>query len=61
MSEKLSRSPIAYLKKMCYTYCINAEKGYGIISHVDELKQRIERQIVVRKSKTGGSRAEIII
>lgn len=33
----------------------------GIISHVDELKQRIERQIVVRKSKTGGSRAEIII
>ncbi|MGN0181195.1 MAG: AAA family ATPase [Candidatus Ornithomonoglobus sp.] len=33
----------------------------GIISHVNELKERIDRQIVVRKSKTGGSRAEIII
>lgn len=31
----------------------------GIISHVSELKNRIERQIVVRKSPTGGSSAEI--
>lgn len=27
----------------------------GIISHVSELKQRIDRQIVVRKTRTGGS------
>lgn len=33
----------------------------GIISHVAELKQRIDRQIVVTKEKTGGSKAEIIV
>ncbi len=33
----------------------------GIISHVDELKDKIDRQIVVTKDKTGGSRAEIRI
>ena len=33
----------------------------GIISHVAELKDRIEKQIVVKKDKTGGSRAEIIL
>lgn len=31
----------------------------GIISHVGELKQRIEKQIVVTKDKTGGSKVEI--
>lgn len=31
----------------------------GIISHVGELKERIQRQIVVVKDKTGGSRAYI--
>ncbi len=31
----------------------------GIISHVSELKERIDRQIVVTKDKTGGSRVEI--
>lgn len=31
----------------------------GIISHVSELKERIERQIVVVKEKSGGSRARI--
>ena len=33
----------------------------GIISHVGELKQRIDRQIVIKKEKTGGSKAEIIV
>lgn len=33
----------------------------GIISHVSELRSRIERQIVVRKEKTGGSRAKIVV
>ena len=32
----------------------------GIISHVGELKERIEKQIVVSKDKIAGSRAEII-
>ncbi len=33
----------------------------GIISHVGELKQRIDKQIVVTKDKSGKSRAEIIV
>lgn len=33
----------------------------GIISHVGELKQRIDKQIIVTKDKSGGSKAEIII
>ena len=31
----------------------------GIISHVSELKERIDRQIIVTKEKTGGSKAVI--
>ena len=33
----------------------------GIISHVDDLKRRIDAQIVVTKTPRGGSRAEIVI
>lgn len=33
----------------------------GIISHVNELKERIEKQVIVTKEKSGGSRAEIIV
>ena len=33
----------------------------GIISHVAELKQKIDKQIVVTKGKSGGSKAEIIV
>ncbi len=33
----------------------------GIISHVAELKEKIEKQIVVKKDKFGGSRASIIV
>ena len=33
----------------------------GIISHVPELGERIDRKIVVTKEKSGGSRAEIVI
>ena len=33
----------------------------GIISHVAELKEKIDRQIVVTKDRTGGSKAEIIV
>ena len=33
----------------------------GIISHVSELKERIDKQIVVTKRRTGGSEARIVI
>jgi exonuclease SbcC len=33
----------------------------GIISHVSDLKRRIDRQIVVTKERSGGSRAEIVL
>ena len=33
----------------------------GIISHVAELKEKIDKQIVIKKDRTGGSRAEVII
>ena len=32
----------------------------GIISHVSELKDKIDKQIVVTKEKSGGSKAQII-
>ena len=33
----------------------------GIISHVAELKERIDKQIVVTKDRTGGSRVELVV
>ena len=33
----------------------------GVISHVAELRREIERQIVVTKEKTGGSRVRIVV
>ena len=33
----------------------------GIISHVAELKEKIDKQIVVTKDKSGGSRVEILV
>lgn len=33
----------------------------GIISHVPELKEKIDKQIVVRKNREGGSFAEIVV
>lgn len=36
------------------------ERLVGIISHVNELKERIDRQVLVKKDKTGGSRLEVI-
>ena len=37
------------------------DKLVGIISHVDALKTRIDKQIVVTKEKTGGSKVEIVV
>ena len=33
----------------------------GIISHVNELKDKIDKQIVIKKDKISGSRAEIVV
>ncbi len=40
---------------------VESNRLVGIISHVDELKERIEKQIVVTKEKSGGSRVEIVV
>ncbi|MBR2044234.1 MAG: SMC family ATPase [Clostridia bacterium] len=39
----------------------DANRLVGIISHVGELKQKIDKQIVITKDKNGGSTAEIVI
>ena len=36
-------------------------KLVGIISHVTELKNKIDKQVVVTKEKSGGSRVEIVV
>ena len=33
----------------------------GIISHVAELKEKIDKQIVVKKDRSGGSKATIVV
>jgi len=38
-----------------------SDRLVGIISHVAELKERIDRQIVVTKEKSGGSKAQIVV
>lgn len=54
-SESLSK---AYLTLASLT---EGNRLVGIISHVAELKDRIDRQIVVKKEPGGGSRATIIV
>lgn len=41
------------------TALADGDRLVGIISHVGELKQRIDKQIVVKKDKTGGSSLDI--
>lgn len=43
------------------TSLANNNRLVGIISHVGELKQKIDKQILVTKDKSGGSKAEIIV
>ncbi len=33
----------------------------GIISHVEELKEKIDKQVLVKKDRSGGSRVEIVV
>ena len=33
----------------------------GIISHVAELKEKIDKQIIVKKDRSGGSRASVFV
>ena len=42
--------------------CVGVSGGnriVGIISHVAELKDRIDRQIIVTKDRSGGSRVQV--
>ncbi len=39
----------------------NGNRLVGIISHVNELKQRIDKQIIVKKDKSGGSKASVCV
>lgn len=39
----------------------SANRLVGIISHVAELRERIDKKIIVTKEKSGGSKAEIVI
>ena len=37
------------------------DRTVGIISHVTELKERIDRQVVVTKNKFGGSKIPVVV
>ena len=43
------------------TSLTEGDRLVGIISHVPELKTRIDKQIVITKTQSGGSKAEIIV
>lgn len=43
------------------TELTEGDRLVGIISHVGELRERIDKQIVVTKDRVGGSRAEIVV
>ena len=51
------------LEKAVNALCGITESGriVGIISHVEGLKDRIDRQIIVRKKRTGGSTVEVVV
>ena len=40
---------------------VDGNRLVGIISHVADLKNRIDKQIVVTKEKSGGSKANIVL
>ena len=44
-----------------FSSLVDGNRLVGIISHVDYLKQRIDKQIVITKSTSGGSTAEIVV
>ena len=39
----------------------NGNRLVGIISHIGELKEKIDKQIIVTKDKSGESKAQIIV
>ena len=42
-------------------HMLSGGKAIGIISHVKDLKERIPRQIVVKKRKEGGSTLSLVL
>ncbi len=55
LDEESLRQAINALKSLT-----EANRLVGIISHVPQLKDRIDKQIIVTKEKSGGSRVEMI-
>lgn len=49
----------AAMKALCDL--ADGQRLVGIISHVAELKSRIDRQIVVKKEQSGGSRLTVVV
>lgn len=56
----LDEESLSYAMKALTSLADN-HRLVGIISHVGELKQKIEKQIIVTKNKSGGSRAEVLV
>ena len=54
LDENALRQAIGLLSKLA-----DGKRMIGVISHVAELKERIDKQIVVKKEKSGGSCAQI--
>lgn len=50
--------------ELAYRTLVGLSDGHrlvGIISHVDELKNKVDKQIVVTKDRNGKSRVEIVV
>lgn len=56
LDEEALRQAVRALKGLA-----ESRRLVGIISHVSELKEQIDRQIVVTKERSGGSRADIVV
>ena len=56
----LDEDSLAQAMKALYSLA-DHQRLVGIISHVAELKQKIDKQIVVTKDKSGGSKANILV
>ncbi len=55
LDEQSLQQAIGVLKSL-----YDGKRSVGIISHVGELKQSIDKQIIVTKSRTGGSRVKVV-
>ena len=56
----LDEESLAQAMKVLTALANNGNRLVGIISHIGELKEKIDKQIIVKKDKSGGSKAQII-